>query len=273
MPINASVAITPRTRSLDTASVIACADRLVDHRSATRRRRPHACAPSSRVHSGCSSVGHSRDVTHAAASVELVEARLVTAGADRAERRRRSDQQPGPAAGRGVGRVRRVAAPHQPHPGAEVVDDAPGQQAHQIRVARQPRVDAVERVRRHRRTADVVEPLQHLHPPARAGQVCGSHQPVVPAADDDDVACRRSGGSGVGRLSRGSPRPRRRGRTLALPGSPPVSRSARRWRSRSQHWSSWTSSARSRWCSSDSSISWCCSLARSSFSSATSSLT
>ena len=31
VPINASVAITPRTRSLDTASVIACRDGLVDH--------------------------------------------------------------------------------------------------------------------------------------------------------------------------------------------------------------------------------------------------
>jgi len=41
-----------------------------------------------------------------------------------------------------------------------------------------------------RRTADVVESLEHLHPATGAGQVGGSHQPVVPAADDDDVESR-----------------------------------------------------------------------------------
>ncbi len=90
-------------------------------------------------------------------------------------------------AGRGIGRVRRVAAARQPHPGTEVVDDAPRQQADQIRVARQPRVDSVEGMRGHRRAADVVEPLEHLHPAAGAGQVGGGDQAVVPAADDDDV--------------------------------------------------------------------------------------
>jgi hypothetical protein len=43
-------------------------------------------------------------------------------------------------------------------------------------------------VRGHRGTSDVVQPLEHLNPAPGAGQIGGGHQPVVPAADDDDVA-------------------------------------------------------------------------------------
>ena len=93
-----------------------------------------------------------------------------------------------------------MAPAHQPHPGAQVLDDVPGQQAHQIRVAGQPRVDAVECVGGHRRTTDVVEPLQHLHAPTRTGQVCSGHQPVVTAADDDDVGVRRLAAGGTAQL-------------------------------------------------------------------------
>ncbi|WP_245908801.1 hypothetical protein [Mycobacterium neglectum] len=49
----------------------------------------------------------------------------------------------------------------------------------------------------HRRTTDVVEPLQHLNATARTGQVRSGRQPVVSAANDDDIECRRRRGSGV----------------------------------------------------------------------------
>ncbi len=65
------------------------------------------------------------------------------------------------------------------------------QQAHQIRVPRQPGVDAVEDLRRHRGAADVRQPLQQPHPQARPGQVCGGDQTVVPAAHDDHVEVTR----------------------------------------------------------------------------------
>ncbi len=68
----------------------------------------------------------------AAATVELGEPRLVARSANRPERRVRSDQQARAAARRRIGRVRRVAAAHQPHPGTQVVDDAAWQQADQI---------------------------------------------------------------------------------------------------------------------------------------------
>ena len=121
------------------------------------------------------------------AAVELREWPGIGFSADGSERRFRSDQQAGLTPGRRIGCVRRVAASRQPYPHAEVVDDALRQQAHQIRVAGKPGVDALERVRRHRRTADVVEPLQYAHPASGPGQIRGGHQSVVPAADDDDV--------------------------------------------------------------------------------------
>ncbi len=80
-----------------------------------------------------------------------------------------------------------MAAPGQPNPGAEIVEDAPRQQADQVRVARQPGVDTVEGVGRNRGAADVVETFEQPHPAARPRQVGGGDQPVVAAADDDDV--------------------------------------------------------------------------------------
>ena len=86
-----------------------------------------------------------------------------------------------------VGRVRRVAAPPQVDAQAQVVDDPPGEQAHQVRVARQPRVDARPRPLRHRGAADVVEALEHDDLPTGAGEVRGGDESVVPSADDHDV--------------------------------------------------------------------------------------
>ena len=192
VPINASVAITPRTRSLCTVSVIAAPDRFAHHRlpgrlgiRITAGQHVAVC-----IVAGAQWFGQRRPQPSShdpAAPVELGERSLVAGGADRGEVTVRADQQPGPAGRRGVGCVGRVAAPGQPHPGTEVVDDASGQQADQIRVAGQPRIDAVERVRRDRRPTDVVQPLQHLHPSSGAGQVGGGDQAVVPAADDDDI--------------------------------------------------------------------------------------
>ena len=93
-------------------------------------------------------------------------------------------------AARGVGRiggVGRVAAPPQVDAQAEVVDDPPGEQAHEVRVARQPRVDARPRTLRHGGAADVVEALEHDDRQTGAGEVRGGDEGVVPSADDHDV--------------------------------------------------------------------------------------
>ncbi len=61
------------------------------------------------------------------------------------------------------------------------------QQADQVGIPRQAGVDALERVRRHRRAADVIEALEHPHATPRACQVGGGDQSIVAAAHDDDV--------------------------------------------------------------------------------------
>ncbi|OBB61924.1 hypothetical protein A5757_05950 [Mycobacterium sp. 852013-51886_SCH5428379] len=43
----------------------------------------------------------------------------------------------------------------------------------------------------------MVEPFEDAHPPAGAGEIRRGDEPVVPAADDDGVECRRPGGFGV----------------------------------------------------------------------------
>ena len=80
-----------------------------------------------------------------------------------------------------------MAAPGQPNPGTQIVEDALRQQADQVRIARQPGVDTVERVGRDRGAADVVQTFEQPNPSARPGQVGGGDQPVVAAAHDDDV--------------------------------------------------------------------------------------
>ena len=124
------------------------------------------------------------------ATVELGERLGIAGRTDGVERRFRPDQQAGLSAGRRIRCVRRIPASRQPHPHTEIVDDAPRQEAHQIRVAGQPSVDAVEGVRRHRRAANVVESLQHPHPTPGTGQIGGGNQSVVPAADNDYVGSR-----------------------------------------------------------------------------------
>ncbi len=48
-------------------------------------------------------------------------------------------------------------------------------------------LDPVERLRRHRRTAHLLQFLQQPDPQTRPRQISGCHQAVVPAAHDDDV--------------------------------------------------------------------------------------
>ena len=90
----------------------------------------------------------------------------------------------------GIGRVRREPASAQRDAQAEIVDDALGQQAHEVGVAREAGVDAVPRPFRHRRASGVREPLEHDDPLAGAGEIGGGGETVVPAADDDDVVDR-----------------------------------------------------------------------------------
>ncbi len=121
------------------------------------------------------------------ASVEVGEARFVGSGADGPESALRPDEQAFASASGRIGGVGGIVAPHQLNARAEVLEDLCRQQTDQIRVARQPRVDAVERVRRHRSTADVVQPLQEQHSASAPRQIPGGDQAVVPAADDDCV--------------------------------------------------------------------------------------
>ena len=87
----------------------------------------------------------------------------------------------------GVGRVRREAPSHEPHVEPEVVDDAPGKEAHEVGVAGEPRVDALERLRRDGGAAEVVVALEEEHGEAGAGEVGGGREAVVSAAEDHDV--------------------------------------------------------------------------------------
>ena len=70
---------------------------------------------------------------------------------------------------------------------AEVVDDPAREQAHEVGVARQSRVDARPRALRHGSAADVAEPLEHDDRAAGAGEVGGRDEGVVASADDHDV--------------------------------------------------------------------------------------
>ena len=197
-------------------------DRLVDHEP-PRGVVAHVAACMRR---GCaaagSSVGHSSDVTMAAAAVELREARPRRPAAPTAPKVDSAARPAGPV--RPLGRPDRACrtnsgAAHQPHPRTQLVDDAPRQQADQIRVARQPSVDAVEGVRRHRRPADVV----------RGARAPAPAVPRGPGRRPPPGRCgrrrrRRSRARGPRRSASGSPRPRRPGAPAPPADRRPVSR-------------------------------------------------
>ncbi len=97
-----------------------------------------------------------------------------------------------------IGRVGGVAAAPQPDAEPEVVDDAAGEQAHEVGVARQSCGDARPRLLRHRGTPEMVEPLEHDDRPPGPRQVRRGDEGVVAAADDGGVIHGGGDGSGHG---------------------------------------------------------------------------
>ena len=67
----------------------------------------------------------------------------------------------------------------------EIADDLRAQQRHDVRADRD--VEAGKHFLGHRRAAEHVPALEHEHTAARARQIRRVRQPVVAAADDDDV--------------------------------------------------------------------------------------
>ncbi len=98
----------------------------------------------------------------------------------------RVDEHASPRVG-GVGRVGRVAPSPQVDAQAQVVDDPPGKQAHQVRVSRQPGVHARPGTLRHSGAPDVVEALEHDDLLTGAGEVRGGDERIVPSSDDHDI--------------------------------------------------------------------------------------
>ena len=84
-------------------------------------------------------------------------------------------------------RVARDPAPPRLERQPELAHELAGQEADQVRVARQPGVDAGERRLRHRGAAHLVAPLEHEDGAPGPRQVGRGDEPVVAAADDDDV--------------------------------------------------------------------------------------
>jgi hypothetical protein len=92
------------------------------------------------------------------------------------------------------GRVRGDLAIGKPHVEAEVVDDPVRQQADQVRVRRQPDVDALEDLPADGGATDLGKSLENEDGPAGPGEVGGRDEAVVPPTDHDDVvpaACHR----------------------------------------------------------------------------------
>jgi hypothetical protein len=106
-----------------------------------------------------------------------------------------------------VGRVRRVPPAHEAHVETEVVDDALREQAHEIGVPGESRVDALEGLRRDRGPAEVVVALEQEHGETGAGEVGGGGEAVVSAADDHDVVGHPSRLRGLAASARPCPRP------------------------------------------------------------------
>ena len=168
VPIRPSVSAMPRAMSVSSDARSIAPERPLDEVVPQRRRRRAARAPRRGVGER---LGHRREER----------ARERTRG-DRRTRAKRSASRGSPVVagergggGRGIrrvdqdaarrvgriGRVGRVPAPAQLDAQAEVVDDPPGEQAHEVGVARQAGVDARPGPLRHGRAAEVVEALEH----------------------------------------------------------------------------------------------------------------
>ena len=182
VPISASVRHDPALEVVGEVPLQALAQRPLDQRVPGRvvgHPRPQAAAEIS------GSVKRGEDRAPGAGA----RARALQASLGARSRSRRS------AAGvRTAARVpargpRRVGGqpPRRRNLAARARRDRPREQADEVRVARQPRVDAGPRALGHGRAADVVAALEHEHRAPRAGQVRGRDQAVVAAADDHRV--------------------------------------------------------------------------------------
>jgi hypothetical protein len=76
-------------------------------------------------------------------------------------------------------------ASHERQAQSELVDDLAREQADEVGVARQPRVDAREGPLGHRGAADRVAALEHEAAKPRTGEVRRGDEAAVAAADDD----------------------------------------------------------------------------------------
>ncbi len=97
------------------------------------------------------------------------------------------DQQPAVPAVADAGRVRRDRPRRERHVELELGHQPGRHQRDQVRVARDPRGPPHEGLRRDRRAADPVQPLQDQHGESRPGEVGRRHQAVVAGSDDRDV--------------------------------------------------------------------------------------
>ncbi len=98
-----------------------------------------------------------------------------------------ADEQPAGAAAALDGRVRGHRALAYREAQAQVADDLRREEGDEVRVARQPGVDAREGAGGDRGPAGAAEAFQDQDRAARPGQVRGGHQAVVPAAHDHGV--------------------------------------------------------------------------------------
>ena len=93
-----------------------------------------------------------------------------------------------------MGRVGGHAAPSQRDSQPELLRERPGEQAHEVRVPRQPCVDPRPRPFGDGRAARVVAALEDEHGAPGPGEQGGGDEPVVAAPDDDGVVAMCHGG-------------------------------------------------------------------------------
>ena len=157
---------------------------------------PTSARSSAAGRSGSVIVGHSAraaraQVAYRRSQPSIAAGSPAAAPSEAAVRSRSSASTSTPRAGSaGQRRVGRDPPPAQPDLQAELVDDPLRQQAHEVGVARQARVDAGPRALRDGRPAEVVAALEDQHRAPGARQVGGGDEAVVPAADDHGVVSR-----------------------------------------------------------------------------------
>ena len=194
VPISASVAITPRTRSLPTASAMACpigSSTMARHAAAASGSPPFQDVPAGLL-AGAQRFDQRRPEPFGhqpAAPVERGEPALVAGRADGGERvGRRPTRSAGRCARRrriGVYDENRRRANRTAAPRSSTMRDGSRLTRYEYRDTRTstPSKACAETAA----PPIVPQPLQQPHPEARAGQIAGRDQAVVAAADDDDI--------------------------------------------------------------------------------------